>query len=184
MAMMLTRQTLMITKAISKAVAWLLLLASLGLPWISHSQIIAADPDWKESEVPAPAAVDLKRLISVDMGLQSQLKWGIDPQSLKITPDGVVRYVVVAQSSSGAVNAMYEGLRCSNAEFKTYARYNKDSGWNTLPQSDWKSLRETGPSNHPLRLAKLGLCDGAAPPSSEREALRQLRSANSATFGR
>jgi CNP1-like family len=150
-------------------------------PLIAWAQLLPTDPDWKESETPAPPALDLKRLIPVEISVHSQLKWGIDPDSLKITPDGIVRYVVVAQSNSGAVNAMYEGLRCSKAEFKTYARYNKDSGWNTVVNSDWKALRDAGSSQHVLRLAKQGLCDGAAPASSVREALLQLRTASQNT---
>ena len=36
----------------------------------------------------------------------------------------MVRYVVVATSDSGAVNAIYEGIRCDTGRFKVYARHN------------------------------------------------------------
>ena len=139
------------------------------------AQFIVDDPDWKESEVPPPPAFDLKRLVSVDVSIRSQLKWGIDPDSIKIMPEGIVRYVVVAQSESGVVNAMYEGIRCNKSEFRSYARHNPGSGWVKTANSEWKSLRDTGVSSHPAWLAKQGLCDGAAPPTNVLSAIRSLR---------
>jgi CNP1-like family len=153
------------------------LVATLACGWV-NAQFLADDPDWKEAEVPAPPAFDLKRLVPLSMPVQSQLKWGVDPATVKISPDGVVRYVVVAQSSSGVVNAMYEGIRCNKAEFRRYARFNADSGWVKSSDSDWTSLRSSSGSRHPQVLAKEGLCDGAALPSSVNEALRRLRQGN------
>lgn len=149
--------------------------AVLAVCGLASAQFIADDPDWKESEVPPPPAFDVRRLVSVAMPGQSQLKWGVDPSTVKISPDGVVRYVVVAQSSSGVINAMYEGIRCNKAEFRRYARFNADSAWVKSSDSDWTSLRSSGASRHPHVLAKEGLCDGAAPPSSVNEAMRRLR---------
>jgi hypothetical protein len=155
-----------------RLLATTLLLACCGM---TAAQFIADDPDWKETEVPPPPAFDLKRLVPVDISVQSQLKWGVDPKTVAITKDGIIRYVVVAQSSSGVVNAMYEGIRCNKAEFRRYARHNPDSGWVKSSSSDWTPLRQSGSSRHPEILAKQGLCDGAAPPSSVNEAMRRLR---------
>jgi hypothetical protein len=154
----------------------------VNVPLVARAQLLPTDPDWKENEVPPPPALDLQRLIPVEISVHSQLKWGIDPDSLKITSDGIVRYVVVAQSSSGAINALYEGVRCSRAEFKTYARYNKDTGWRAVTNSDWSVMRDAGSSQHVIRLAKQGLCEGAAPASSAREALIQLKSVTPDTW--
>jgi hypothetical protein len=142
---------------------------------LAYAQFIADDPDWKESEVPPPPAFDLKRLVPVTVPAQSQLKWGVDPATVKIFPDGVIRYVVVAQSSSGTINALYEGIRCNKGEFRRYARYHRDSGWVMTSDSEWTSLRSPGLSRHPNVLAKEGMCDGAAPPASVSEAMRLLR---------
>jgi CNP1-like family len=141
---------------------------------LAIAQFIADDPDWKETDVPPAPAFDLKRLVPVEISVQSQLKWGIDPATIKITNDGIVRYVVVAQSSSGVVNAMYEGIRCNKAEFRRYARHNPDSGWVKSSDTGWTPLRQTGASRHPEILARGGMCDGAAPPTSAAEAARRL----------
>lgn len=147
---------------------------ALLLSVTSFAQFIADDPDWKEVDVPAPPAFDLKRLIPVEISARSELKWGVDPSSVKVTADGVVRYVVVAQSSSGVVNAMYEGIRCNKAEFRLYARHNPGSGWVNASQSEWTSVRQSGRASHPHALAKQGLCDGAATPATAKEAIRRL----------
>lgn len=156
---------------IKKFMAIALLACSCG---VALAQFIADDPDWKEVEVPAAPAFDLKRLVPLEMSVQSQLKWGVDPATVSVTNDGVVRYVIVAQSSSGVVNAMYEGIRCNKAEFRRYARHNPGSGWVKSTDSDWTSLHKTGASRHPETLARGGMCDGAAPPSSVAEAMRRL----------
>ena len=142
----------------------------------ASAQFIADNPDWKETEVPPPPAFDLKRLIAVDTPVQSQLKWGIDPATIVINKaDGVVRYVIVAQSSSGVVNAMYEGIRCNKAEFRRYARHSPSSGWVVSTTSEWTALRDTGTSRHPQTIAKQGMCDGAAAPISVADAIRAIR---------
>jgi CNP1-like family len=157
------------------ASALLLAVGSMAL-----AQLIADDPDWKESDVPPPPAFDLKRLVPVEMSIQSQLKWGVDPATVVITKDGVVRYVIVAQSTSGVVNAMYEGIRCNKAQFRRYARHSASGGWVKATDSDWTALRNSGVSRHPEILARSGMCDGAAPPSSVAQAMSLLHAGVSA----
>jgi hypothetical protein len=153
-----------------------LLLTLLTTCTVATAQFIADDPDWKETEVPPPPVFDLKRLVQVDVSVRSQLKWAIDPATIVINKqDGVVRYVVVAQSDSGVVNAMYEGIRCNKAQHRLYARHNPGSGWVSATNSDWQALRGAARSGHPEALAKQGICEGAAPARSAQEAVRQLR---------
>lgn len=141
----------------------------------SHAQLAAADPDWAESDAPPPPLFDLKRLVPFDVSPLSQMKWGFDPQATTITGDGIVRYVVVAQSPSGVVNAMYEGIRCATGDWKTYARWNKDGAWNITSSPQWKSMYSFQPALHALRLAHQGICNGNAPPQTVRDAVRSVR---------
>jgi CNP1-like family len=137
-------------------------------------QFAASDPNWQESAAPAAPAFDLQRLVPFDVSLQSELKWGFDPETMHITGDGIVRYVVVAQSPSGVVNAMYEAMRCATGEWKTYARHHQDSGWTPVAQPQWRNIRSL-PKHHAMRLAQQGMCTGAAPASSVREVVRSVR---------
>lgn len=137
------------------------------------------EPDWKESEVPAPPAFDVSKLVTFEVSAGSSLVYGVDPASISITQsDGVVRYVIVATSASGARNVMYEGLRCSTAEFKTYARYSADGRWSPVNNPEWRSLFASMPSRHALRFAQAGGCDNATAPSSVKVLVARLKNPN------
>lgn len=138
---------------------------------IAASQLTPADPDWKEAEAPPPPAFDISRLVPFDVSVNSTMKWGFDPQAMTIGKDSIVRYVVVAQSPSGVMNAMYEAIHCAKGEWKTYARYNKDTGWSNVVQPQWQPFA----GSHAHRLARQGVCTGAAPAQSVREVVQTAR---------
>ncbi len=139
------------------------------------AQFVTADSDWKEVDAAPPPAFELKRLVPFEVSINSGLKWGIDPDTIVIATDGTVRYVIVAQSSTGVINAMYEVIRCSTAEWKTYARFNKDSGWSKVTSAQWQSLATSSPSRYALRLAQQGVCNGAAATQTVRDMVRSIR---------
>ena len=134
---------------------------------------ITDNPDWKESDAPPPPAFDLKRLLPIEMPPYMSLKFGVDPATLTVTGDGVVRYVVVATSTSGAVNAFYEGVRCATDEVKVYARYNSGA-WHAVEAADWKRIDNLN-SRYTRELAQQGLCRGRAPRASTSDMVRELK---------
>lgn len=150
-------------------------LTFLGMPQV-HAQLAADDPDWKEVDAPAPPEFDLKRLVAVDVPVGGELKFGVDPATITIGKDWVVRYVLVASSPSGNINAMYEAIRCATGEFKTYARRTGDGPWSIALQPNWRSMQDNQPSRHAWRLAKQGACTGRAPASSVGEIVQSLKS--------
>ena len=150
---------------------WALALAMLA--GATHAQLSAPDPDWKEVEAPAPGPLRIDRLIRIEMP-ESTLRFGVDPASVALSSDGIVRYVVVATGSGGAINAFYEGIRCTTAETRLYARHNPDSGWVPVRDGMWRALHETRPSRHSLAIARNGACLGAAPNQSAAQIVRDL----------
>jgi hypothetical protein len=150
-------------------VAWLATCSTLAM-----AQLAVTDPDWKEDSAPTVPAFEIKRLVPFEVAANSPLQWGVDPQTMTIGKDDIVRYVVVAQSPSGVVNAMYEAIRCGTGEWKTYARYNQDSGWTNASEPKWQPLRG-GPSPHAARLASQGVCTGNAAAGSVREIVQNVR---------
>ena len=148
----------------------------LGLSSAVWAQTTFDEPEWKESEVPPPPAFDMGKLVTFEVSANSALVYGVDPASIAISKsDGLVRYVMVATSSSGARNVMYEAIRCTTAEVKTYARYSPQGEWSLLDNPQWRSLYETMPSRHALRFAQAGACDGASPPLSVDILVRRLK---------
>ena len=131
----------------------------------ASAQLVDQDPDWKEVEVPAPPAFKTDHLIPLEMPRYVSLKIGVDPETLRITSDGIVRYVVVATSPSGNINASYEGIRCQTGEVKIYARRGATGQWNPVADPQWKPLNGNQPSMHALALARQGACEGRAATS-------------------
>lgn len=139
------------------------------------------DPEWVETEAPPPPSFDVSKLVKFDVSNSSSLVYGVDPATIRISPkDGLVRYVVVAESKSGARNVLYEALRCATGEYKTYARYSPDGKWSPVGDPQWKSMFGNMPSRHPLRLARAGGCDNASPASSVDSMIRRM---STATYG-
>jgi hypothetical protein len=150
----------------------------LGLSSTAWSQF-AEEPEWKESEIPPAPTFDMAKLVGLDVSPNSALAYGVDPASISISKsDSVVRYVMVATSASGARNVMYEGIRCATGEFKTYARYSADGKWTPVSNPEWHSMFGNMPSKHPLRLAKAGACDNAAPAASVKDMVGRLKNSN------
>ncbi|MHB1123434.1 MAG: CNP1-like family protein [Ramlibacter sp.] len=147
----------------------------------AHAQLADTNPDWKESEAPAPPALRTTGLIPLEIP-GSQLRFGVDPASVSLAGDGVVRYVVVAAGSGGAVNGLYEGIRCSTGEYKVYAR-NAGSGW-SMPGSDWRLLHDEPRSRHSLLVARTGACIGRGPNRSAAQIVRDLRAPADQRFER
>jgi hypothetical protein len=152
--------------------AWVLM--SFG----AVAQLREADPDWKESEAPAPPAFRADRTIALEMPRHVTVRLGIDPQTIRITEDGIVRYVMVATSTStDGVNASYEGIRCLTGEVKVYARYSATGTWRAVSNPEWKQLNGNQPSLHALAFARQAACDGrAATGSSVAEIVSRLKS--------
>lgn len=134
------------------------------------------DPEWVETEAPPPPAFDPSKLVTFDVSINSSLVYGVDPATIRISPsDGLVRYVVVAESKSGAKNVLYEALRCATGEYKTYARYSPEGKWSSVSDPKWKSMFGNMPSRHPLRLARAGGCENASPPSSVASMINHMK---------
>jgi hypothetical protein len=141
-----------------KNLNWLALTLWAGA---ASAQLVTLDPDWKETETPAPPTFSSSRLIPLNMPPYVSLKFGIDPNTLEMAPDGVVRYVVVATNISGSKTAMYEGIRCATGEVKTYARFNSSGEWDRIKEPRWLDLAGKQPSKHAMVVARQGLCEGA-----------------------
>ncbi|MDR3367999.1 CNP1-like family protein [Rhodoferax sp.] len=131
-----------------------------------QAQVGPDDPDWKESNAPTPPAFNADKLLPLDMPPYVTLKVGIDPATLAITPDGIVRYVVVTRNTSGSVNAMYEGIRCATGEVKTYARASGTGVWSMVAEPTWRDFTDNLPSKHAWVFARQAACDGRATAAS------------------
>jgi len=162
---------LAVAGAVTAASAADLLGAPPGTPDNSN---IPDVPEWKEVEAPPPPPLRTSGLIPIEVPGTS-LRFGVDPASITIGKDDVVRYVVVATSPSGAVNGIYEGIRCGKGEVKVYARHNPSSGWVAAKGSDWQDVYKTTNSRYSLAIARGGACQENAPNTSPAQIAMDLK---------
>ena len=77
--------------------------------------------DWRERELALPAAPDRARLMPFYVSATATFSFFVDPASISVGDDGVVRYTLLARSPEGAETVTYEGMRCSERQFRIYA---------------------------------------------------------------
>lgn len=140
------------------------------------------NPDWVEEPVAPPPAFSTEQLVLLDMPPQISVRVGVDPQTIAVGGDGVVRYVVVMRNASGNTSAQYEGIRCITDEVKTYARQSSSGQWSWVQAPQWKALNENMPSQHAKVFARQGGCQNRLATSKE-EITKALKSARLPTQG-
>ncbi len=146
------------------------IVAGLGLALVATcalAQTPVEVPEWVEENAAPPPAFAKNGLIPIEMPPYVTLKVGIDPATVSIGADGVVRYVVVMRSPSGSVNAAYEGILCTKGEVKTYARAGTNGNWVAVKQPEWRPLTDNLPSRHAYAIAKQGGCDARSAAKRE-----------------
>jgi len=160
---------------IRKAMKWICVLAIALAP----AQLLAAnfegdheEKPWSEIEVQLPVFPEQGNLVQFQVGAVSDTKFMIDGASLSVGSDGVLRYTVVVESSSGARNISYEGMRCATAERRYYAFGQPDKTWSKAKSNQWVRIRGTT-NNHHVELFTTYFCPSG--PSAIRDADDMLR---------
>ncbi|CAJ0770473.1 CNP1-like family protein [Ralstonia chuxiongensis] len=180
------------TRGARRALVPLALAAALALTACSHNRTgdledkLLMDPfndkPFKEDAVTFPPPPVDRDAVPFDVGgrTDSPLRFAIDPKSVSIGKDNVVRYTVLITSKTGARNVNYEGLRCDTAERRIYATLRNDTNqWvgnravdmnetaNTesasmnayKPATDWQRVGNGGPTDYASALMRSYFCD-------------------------
>jgi len=146
--------------AIISTCALLLWHAPLFADEAASSSGFIPPPPWQEqaAALPAyPADADLLPF-PVDQPALSQT-FNIDSKSLSVGADGVVRYSVVIVSGSGARNVLFEGLRCSTREYRTYAYGDASHDFRPAQIDKWQLVKQYGWGGFRAVLLRDYLCD-------------------------
>lgn len=97
---------------------------------------------WKEGRVDLPPLPQDSDLVEfrLDRPTPSRFRYFLDGQHLKVGPDGVVRYTLVAESPSGTRNLTYEGLRCTAKGFYRIYGYGAERAFKPVEGGDWQEI--------------------------------------------
>jgi CNP1-like family len=183
---------MMTTRGARSALVPLALAAALALTACGHNRTgdledkLLMDPfidkPFTEDAVTFPAPPVDRDAVPFDVGGrdESPLRFAIDPKSVSIGKDNVVRYTVLITSKTGARNVNYEGLRCDTAERRIYATLRNDTNqWvgnravdmnetanaesasmNAYkPATDWQRVGNGGPTDYASALMRSYFCD-------------------------
>jgi hypothetical protein len=147
-----------------RAVALLLAAACLSAgPASAQSRYVFEDEDekpWQEMEAQMPPAPQAADLLPLDVGRAATQNFAIDPKSLTVGADDVIRYTVVATSPAGATSTNYEGIRCRTFERRVYAFGHKDGTWAPSRNTKWERIRRGVRNGYPETLALDFFCEG------------------------
>jgi hypothetical protein len=93
-----------------------------------------------DEQLVPPPQLDRARLVEVKFALvaDTEFRYYVDPESVSVGADRIVRYALVGRSPSGAENVTYEGLRCPD-EYRVYAVGRPDGSWAGRP-SEWRPI--------------------------------------------
>ena len=130
--------------------------------------------EWKEAEVKFPPYPRNENLVQFEVGGNSPHRFYIDPPSLAIGPDGVVRYSLVTRTAGGATNITFEGIRCEGRRQKYYAVGEASGGWTPARDPHWRRIQHQEPDRRHRALVDTYFCVGITPRKSA-DILQRLR---------
>lgn len=131
---------------------------------------------WAEQAVNLPLPPKAESLLYFVPSEATANRFAIDPASVSVGEDGVVRYTLVVQTAGGARNVTYEGMRCQTREYRLYASGRLDGSWSPSRNREWVRIRNLVANRQHAALFLEYFCPGGVIVDSATEALAALRS--------
>lgn len=164
-------------------------LAVLGLLGLSAGLARAGSEDgreakkWEEADFQLPVAPVEAGLLGFYVSATTDNRFFVDPASVSVGADGVVRFTLVIVASSGARNVSFEGMRCESRERRAYAFGRPDGTWARSRSGQWGRIREVVANRHYAALFQEYFCPGGVIVGNSAEAISALRRGGQAATG-
>lgn len=129
-----------------------------------------------EVQVKPPAYPKEGNLLQFDAGAATQHRFLIDPESISVGDDGVVRYTLVVKTAGGSTNVSFEGMRCDSRELKVYAFGRRDGNWIPARDPQWRRIEYQEVNRQHGALYTDILCRDRVPVKSAKDAVNAIRS--------
>ena len=127
--------------------------------------------NWTEDKVALPPYPKGDNLVKFDVPAARDFSFFIDPASLS---DGIVRYTLVARSTSGAKNVSFEGIHCASDEYKVYATGRSNGTW-LRHETPWRDIGSDRVQYWHNELSREYLCPSGRPVANAKDALSVMR---------
>jgi len=138
---------------------------------------------WEVLMTQLPSYPNPENLLRVHVSPTTAFEFFVDAASVSVGQDGIVRYALIARSTSGgAVNVSYEGIRCQPLERKLYALGRSGSAWSPARIPQWVPISQTNPQH--AALAEDFFCPESRRVRTTEEAVQALRRGNTPGLGR
>jgi len=160
---------LLLSPALALVLASPLALAQFKSEW----ELEQERRNWQEREVQLPAYPMAENLVEFYVSAATDFRFFIDRSSISVGPDGVVRYTLVARSSSGAENVSYEGIRCLTGTYRVYAHGKAGSAWSQRV-ADWRPIGQKALQRQHHALWQEYFCPHRSPIGDANEGLDAL----------
>lgn len=134
-----------------------------------------SDKSWKEIALSLPAAPTAENLLPFYVSPTATQTFAIDAKSLSVGSDGVIRYTLLATSSSGAKSVSYEGIRCDVRQRRLYAFGHPDGSWSRARSDEWLPINGNAANRQQAVLAADYLCTGGIIAGKAADMVERIR---------
>lgn len=145
-----------LAKKIFMSLAWLMVACGAS----ARASVEDDEPvkAWVESEIGLPVSSTPKRLVNLDLGPNAENRFAVDRESIVVGKDGVIRYMMVVRSPTGATTISYEGIRCETRERRFYAYGRADGQWSRARNESWQRIEPRAINAYALVLYRDYFC--------------------------
>ncbi|MEW6165462.1 MAG: CNP1-like family protein [Pseudomonadota bacterium] len=144
-------------------------------PTFNNAPYDQEEVKWIEAEAIFPEFPKPENLLPFYVSEMTSHRFMIDASTLQVGKDRVVRYVMVIQTSGGATNISFEGIRCDTREYRIYASGRKDGSWAKARLSEWRFIENKPVNRHHAELSRNLFCPDGVPIQTSAEGVEALR---------
>lgn len=129
---------------------------------------------WAEQFSGLPPFPSDENLVPLDTRF-GEYQYFIDRKSVSVgKEDQIVRYTVVIDAPGGVRNVFYEGIRCDEKSYKTYAYGSGAGPFHPMASTDWKAIRSEAAFRYRQDLADFYVCDGPVVRFNPKEIVQRI----------
>lgn len=130
---------------------------------------------WKEAEIHIPPFPDDSNLLPVPTAPADTIKLYVHAGSVSRGTDRVLRFTLIVESSGGARNVLYDGIRCETREYKTYAIGTAGRTLEPVDEPKWRPIPNYARNAFQDQLYKFYACDGTSSARAPEDLIRRIK---------